>query len=185
MDGGRVLRALLAFRFTYQKATKIATAIGKIFAVLFIGAGIYLQNYVLSLIGLFVFFGANRASRLSHFSAESGIVADAMRKDHCKIFLGDTKREIKDKLEAFPNQLEFFVFNSASQLLGGINKNDLGLFIQDSEVNFLKQDALHQKFEVFPVNYPLANAREIMKSKGYTSVPVYSEQRLIGVLETH
>lgn len=57
MDGGRVLRALLGLRFTYMKATTIATWVGKVISVGFVMLGL-LYNPFLFFIGLYVFFAS-------------------------------------------------------------------------------------------------------------------------------
>jgi len=58
MDGGRVLRALLAMRMTYLRATRIATWIGQGLAIAFGIAGAILEPHMLVLVGLFVFLAA-------------------------------------------------------------------------------------------------------------------------------
>jgi len=58
MDGGRVLRSLIALRLDKVKATLIATRIGQVFSVFFFLYGIYSSNYILALIGIFIFQGA-------------------------------------------------------------------------------------------------------------------------------
>jgi Zn-dependent protease len=60
MDGGRVLRALLAMRMSsYARATTIAAWVGRALAVVLAFVGIYeFQNPFWVLIGLFVWFGA-------------------------------------------------------------------------------------------------------------------------------
>lgn len=69
MDGGRILRATAAFFTTWRKATRIATIVGNLFAVVFIVAGIYSMNLMLSLIGLFVIFAAQ--SELTYATTKS------------------------------------------------------------------------------------------------------------------
>lgn len=54
MDGGRILRALLAFKYNYIKATAVAAAVGRVIAVVFILIGLISMNFMLSIIGLFV-----------------------------------------------------------------------------------------------------------------------------------
>ena len=63
MDGGRMLRALLAMNMSRVKATLIASRIGQAIAVLFLLVGL-LYNPFLVFIALFVFLGAYGENRL-------------------------------------------------------------------------------------------------------------------------
>lgn len=58
MDGGRVLRAVLAMRMKHARATQIAATVGQVVAVLFGLAAVYGGNPFLLFIAVFVFFGA-------------------------------------------------------------------------------------------------------------------------------
>lgn len=58
MDGGRVIRAYLAQRMNYARATRIAASIGKAFAIIFGIAGL-LINPILIFIAFFVYLGAS------------------------------------------------------------------------------------------------------------------------------
>lgn len=57
MDGGRILRAYLAERMSFIKATKLAANIGKQFAIIMAVVGVFF-NFLLILIAIFVYFGA-------------------------------------------------------------------------------------------------------------------------------
>lgn len=57
MDGGRILRALLALRFPYLRATYWAALLGKVLAVIFAGGAVYFfSNYLMAALFLFIFF---------------------------------------------------------------------------------------------------------------------------------
>ena len=60
MDGGRVLRALLAIGIGQQRATRIAALIGQLIAGVFVAAGLFRGDFFLAFIGVFVFLGASQ-----------------------------------------------------------------------------------------------------------------------------
>lgn len=59
MDGGRVLRALMALRLDYARATIIAGRVGQFMAALFAIAGLY-ASPMLFLVAMFVWFAAQQ-----------------------------------------------------------------------------------------------------------------------------
>lgn len=60
MDGGRVLRAVLALGLGQHRATRIAAFIGQAIAGFFVIGGIFQANFFLAFIGVFVFLGASQ-----------------------------------------------------------------------------------------------------------------------------
>lgn len=58
LDGGRMLRAALAFRMGHARATRTAASIGQALAVALGLVGIFSGNLVLAFIALFIFLGA-------------------------------------------------------------------------------------------------------------------------------
>ena len=80
MDGGRVLRALLAMWLPYMDATRVAVSIGKTFAFLMGIFGLFTVNIILILIALFIFYGAQGEERETYFaiSLEGIKVKDVM-----------------------------------------------------------------------------------------------------------
>lgn len=60
MDGGRILRALLAMVLPHSRATVVAGRVGQIMAGLFAVWGLTSGNFILLLIALFVFLGAQQ-----------------------------------------------------------------------------------------------------------------------------
>jgi len=59
MDGGRILRAALAARLGWIKATRIAVGLGHIFALVFAYFGIVRGNWMLVIIAVFVYMAAS------------------------------------------------------------------------------------------------------------------------------
>lgn len=65
MDGGRILRALLALRIDYARATKVAAGVGRVFAVLFGIYGLMTGSFFLIIIAFFIFGAATQESRMT------------------------------------------------------------------------------------------------------------------------
>jgi Zn-dependent protease/CBS domain-containing protein len=63
MDGGRILRGVLADRLGLLRATRIAAGAGKAFAVLFALVGFLSVNFILVAVAFFVYLGAEAESR--------------------------------------------------------------------------------------------------------------------------
>jgi len=63
MDGGRVLRSILAGRIGYARATKFSVGLGHIFAIGFAYFGIINLNIVLIAIAIFIYMAASNEGR--------------------------------------------------------------------------------------------------------------------------
>jgi Zn-dependent protease len=64
MDGGRILRALLATRLPYLRATFWAVMIARVLTAVGIAAAIYLHAYILTAAFIFIMMAANSEYRL-------------------------------------------------------------------------------------------------------------------------
>jgi Zn-dependent protease/CBS domain-containing protein len=80
MDGGRVLRALLASTYSYPKATKIAADVGKGFAFLMGFFGILTQDWLVVGLALFIYIAASGEAQQTALQAafEDVTVGDIM-----------------------------------------------------------------------------------------------------------
>jgi Zn-dependent protease/CBS domain-containing protein len=108
MDGGRVLRALLAMRMEYAKATRIAATVGRGLAVVFGFIGLF-SNPFLLFIAVFVWIGATQEAAATDAKATIGglPVREAMLTDFRTLApedtLGDaTRMLIEGSQQDFP-----------------------------------------------------------------------------------
>lgn len=58
LDGGRIFRALLSVKLSRLRATQVAVRTGQLFALGFLGLGLYTQDVVLSIVGALMFMSA-------------------------------------------------------------------------------------------------------------------------------
>jgi Zn-dependent protease len=60
MDGGRVLRALLALRWAHDRATRLAVVVGQVLALILAGVGLVTGSLLLVVVALVLAFSAGR-----------------------------------------------------------------------------------------------------------------------------
>lgn len=124
MDGGRVLRALLAYRMGYAPATKIAAGVGQAFAFLFGLYGLFSGNPLLVFVALFVWLGAaGEAFAVETREAGRGLLAgDAMITRFETLREGDTIGDAADALIR-TTQAEFPVVDADGRLRGVLTRD--------------------------------------------------------------
>ena len=125
MDGGRVLRALLAMRMDRVRATRLAARIGQGFAAAFVFLGL-LGNPLLILIGVFVWIAAAAESRqVEEVALARGRLArDAMIRRFETLSPGATADDAARLLLATTQQ-EFPVLGSDGAFLGVVTRKGL------------------------------------------------------------
>lgn len=156
MDGGRVLRAVLAIKIGRAKATRIAAGLGQFVAILLglVGLGILgnPQNPMLIIIAVFVFFGAGqeRTAEESRDVMADAPIGEAMMRDFATLAHGDTLKHAADVLLA-GSQQDFPVVAggdivgilSRTQLLRGLAREGDSAYVasfMDREITFATPD---------------------------------------------
>ncbi len=101
MDGGRVLRALLARRMNFVNATETAATVGKAFAFAFGVVGLVINPWLI-LIALFVYLGAGEEERLTRItlSLEGVRVGDIMTREVSTVSRDTTVLQLLDRMLA-------------------------------------------------------------------------------------
>ncbi len=100
MDGGRVLRALLARSRPYADATRIAARLGTVFAVLFVVLGIFGGSPIFLLLALFLWTAATGESRVVALEASlEGITAgDLVDRDPATVDAEDSVASLTERM---------------------------------------------------------------------------------------
>lgn len=125
MDGGRVLRSLIAMRWSKLTATRVAARLGQTFAVGFVIIGLYTGQITLPLIGLFIFQGAymelrmaNTESALRSYSISNLIVTEFQSLLH-----DDYINNAREMLH-YTNQHIFPVYRE-SMIIGSVTRDQV------------------------------------------------------------
>ncbi len=184
MDGGRILRSLLAAKLGKLKATKIASAIGRLLAISFVIFGIFNQQLILSLIGLYIFMMAGKEYDQTKLLAilNTTKVGDIMRSSFTRLHLSDTYLKVIEKYYREGEQ-NFLVFDSMGNVSGTIPE----LYIKDTIKNKTQEKSVNQmmstKFASIETNENLKDVIELMKKEGIAIVTVTQDDKIIGVLD--
>jgi stage IV sporulation protein FB len=126
MDGGRVLRALIATRGSYAKATRIAAATGQIFAFGFGLLGLLAGNPLLLLVALFVYIAAGAEAGIAQMrEAVWGVTAADLMMTRLESLPADAT--VGDAVDALlhTSQHEFAVVDGAGRLRGVVTRDSL------------------------------------------------------------
>lgn len=181
MDGGRVLRALLAMKLNYARATRIAARIGQGMAVLFAFAGLF-GNPMLLLIALFVWAGAAQEATATEMkSSLSGTtVREAMLTDFKTLEPGDSLRDATRLLLA-GSQQDFPIVDHGT-LVGILPHQDLFLALREKGEHTLVSDVMRSDFATLSANEPLETALAPENVEKGLAMPVLEKGRLIGLV---
>ncbi len=181
MDGGRVLRSLLALRLDHARATRIAGRIGQGMAVLFALVGV-LTNFMLLIIALFVWLGAAREmSAAGTRSALSGVrVRQAMLTQYQSL-PPEASLDSATGLLLAGSQADFPVLDGG-QLMGLLERRHLVEGLKRLGPSARVADVMVRDF---PRTQPDEVLTELLSRLGdadFTTIPVVKDDRLEGLL---
>jgi Zn-dependent protease/CBS domain-containing protein len=181
MDGGRVLRALLAMRMDYVKATQVAASVGQAMALGFGFLGLFFNPFLI-FIALFVWLGAAaEASMVQMRSALDGIpVVRAMITDFRTLRPEDPLARAVEYVVAGLQQ-DFPVVEDG-RLVGVLTRNDLtaalGRFGTDVRVG----DVMQREFVTTDPREMLQSAIARLEDCNCHTLPVVQDGRLLGLV---
>jgi len=183
MDGGRVLRALLAIGMGYTRATRVAAAIGQGLAVVFGFLGL-MGNPLLVLIAVFIFFAA---------SGEAGYV---QARDYARGYLAShamitayqalgpaSTADDAAALLLRTTQQEFPVVDGGGMLRGVVTREALIEALRERGGGAPVLDFMARDVPTVPENACLDNVFQLLQRRGQGIVGVVDRQhRLVGYI---
>jgi len=183
MDGGRVLRALLATRMSYARATQVAATVGQGFAFVFGFIGL-LWNPFLIFIALFVYIGASQEAALAQMKDVSRRfpVSSAMVREFRTLTENASLQEAVDALLA-TSQHDFPVVDETGSVAGLLTRHDLIAALRKNDPTLTVGDVMRRDIPTVTTGTRFEDAFRIMQECNCPAVPVLdSMKRLVGLL---
>lgn len=180
MDGGRVVRALLATRMEYTRATQVAANLGQGMALLFGIAG-FLFNPVLLFIAFFVWIGAGQeASMVQMKAALGGIPVSAAMMTRFQTVRPEDTLAFLTKLILSGAQHDFPVMED-ERVVGVVTREGLVKGLAQSD-ELQVQDVMHREIAVADASDMLESAFQRLQDCACHTLPVMQNRRLVGLL---
>jgi Zn-dependent protease/predicted transcriptional regulator len=182
MDGGRVLRALLAMRQDYAQATQTAANVGQAMAILFGLFGLLSFNPILLFIALFVYVGAQQESQQAMYRAftEGTPVRQAMVTRFATLAVDDTLDDAVDALLAGTDH-DFPVVDDG-HIVGLLRRKQLIQALSTHDRDTPVREVADREFFMTEPGAPLDEVFQRMNEASCTTVPVEEDGKLIGLL---
>jgi CBS domain-containing protein len=183
MDGGRVLRALLATRNDYADATQTAASIGQGMAILFGLFGLITLNPILLFIALFVYVGAQQEAQQAMMRAltEGTPVRQAMMTRFQTLMPDNTLGDAVDELLA-GSEHDFPVVDEKGQVIGLLRRRTLIQALSDRSRDTPVREVASAECFTVDAGAMLDEALTQMQQANCSTVPVVRDDALVGLL---
>jgi Zn-dependent protease len=182
MDGGRILRSMLALRLPEEQATRIASGAGQILAILIGMAGLLWGNFMLVFVALFVYLGASQEGAAARgrlvtagFPVEACMITDFRTLSH-----GETIRDAGNLLLS-TSQHDFPVRNGES-VVGLLSRAALVRAMLEQGPDAYVAGAMDRNFKRVAPHTPLAEALPLLSAPGACALVMDEEDHLLGLL---
>lgn len=183
MDGGRVLRAALASRMSWARATQIAASIGQGLAFVFGFIGLF-YNPFLIFIGIFVYLAAAAEAQDAQIRdvAASVLVGDVMVTDFVRL---EGTANMDQAIEALlaTTQREFPVVDSAGRLEGLLTRDDMIRALKEAGPGAPVASAMRTDIPSIHSRRSLSEGLRMMQQKSVPAIAVTDRAgHLVGLM---
>ncbi len=183
MDGGRVLRALLASRFGYVRATEVAAAIGQFvaFALGFIGL---MYNPILIFIAIFVYLAASSEAHMVALRAVSrGVPVSYAMMTHFETLVPQAHLDGAAQTLLQTGQGEFPIVDGAGKPVGVLGRSDLFRALKTLGPDARVADAMTAELPTIGHRQCLEDAFKLLMQKSAPAVGVTDAAgKLVGLI---
>ena len=181
MDGGRVLRALLAMRMEFVRATQISAAVGQGIALIFGFIGLFANPFLL-FIALFVWIGAAQEANLAQVKHSIGgiPVARAMQTEYQTLAPGDTLASAIGAVLA-GSQHDFPVVEG-EKVVGVLTRDALIRALSKEGQNAPVSTAMRRDLPEVDSHEMIEQALTRLEEAGAKILPVVHGGRLVGLI---
>lgn len=184
MDGGRVLRSLLALAMPYVRATRIAVMVGRVIAIgmAFMGLG---GNVMLLLIAFFVYVGGRGELEAveSRYVLKDIRARQALNREARQVFTSEPIDKAVDLIMT-TYQADFPVFDLGSNFVGVLTRPRLVGFLraQGREGRIVDVMVPAQEIPTVAPDTTLADVWDRMMEAGSRVVAVKEQGRFLGLI---
>ncbi|WP_129114300.1 M50 family metallopeptidase [Halegenticoccus tardaugens] len=173
MDGGRVLRALLARNRPHARATQIAAEVGKVFAFLLGIFGLF-QNLFLVALAFFIYIGASSEAQQTVMKAafQDVTVRDIMttREDLHTVEENTSIAELMDRM--FRERHTGYPVMRDGQLVGMVTLNDARTVNEIERDAYRVEDVMSRDIASVTPDAGAMDALEVMQENNVGRLPV-------------
>lgn len=181
MDGGRVLRALLATRMDYTRATLKAAHIGQALALVFGFVGLFRDPFLL-FIALFVWMGAeSEASTVQLHTSLGGVPVERVMLTEFRTLQPDDTLAQATGYVLAGFQHDFPVV-FGDHVLGILTREDLMKALAEHGSGLRVRDAMRREFQIADSHDMLDQALKMLGTNKVRTIPVEHDGRLVGLL---
>jgi Zn-dependent protease/CBS domain-containing protein len=182
MDGGRILRALLAMRLEYARATRIAATIGRGLAIVMGLYGLFMGTIFLVLIALFIYMGAGQEAALVTLRSRlRGIRAQQVYQPNVHRLTADSTLQQAANMMIFTSQKDFPVVDDGA-LVGFLPQEDLVAALKASVPHAPVSRFMRTDVQPVSVHDDLFDVQQRLLREGIGALAVVSDRQLLGLI---
>lgn len=181
MDGGRMLRAWLAGRMSYVKATRSAAGIGKMFAIFMGIIGLFISFWFI-LIAFFIYIGASEEEKSTEVSVllEGMKIKDIMSREVTTVNPGMSVEELVDYMFRYKHM--GYPVVEDGDVLGIVTFTDVQRVPKEERKNVKVSQVMTRKLIALNEDDDAVSALKLMTLNNIGRIIITKDKRMVGIV---